>query len=218
MSGDTPIVGMQVQTFDWNAIVVGAWNLAILTPHGVASRLFGLPPGTPIEVQVALDNPAPLRVVHSGITVTPAVGLLQVQPDAHTVDGIVAASAIAARAIEKLPETPVSAAGVNFRFRFDALPDVLTDALRSALDDRLALTDQHVQSRTLRRALAWKQGSLRIEVVEEEAASGTLLVNFHRANATGAELIAWFQEAKLMFEHTMTLLNQTLGVNFPVED
>ena len=42
---------MPAEPFSWNAVVVGAWNIAILSPDGVRRRLFDLPEGTPIELE-----------------------------------------------------------------------------------------------------------------------------------------------------------------------
>ncbi|MET0110029.1 MAG: hypothetical protein ABW084_14095 [Candidatus Thiodiazotropha sp.] len=71
---------------DWNIVVVGAWNVAILTPEGIARRLFNLEPGTPIEVQVAMDVGAPIRVRHDNIIVQPSPTSLVITPQAHYIN------------------------------------------------------------------------------------------------------------------------------------
>ena len=40
---------MTVEALDWNVVVAGFWNPAILTPSGIARRLFGLPEETPAD-------------------------------------------------------------------------------------------------------------------------------------------------------------------------
>lgn len=128
------------QPFDWNVVVVGAWNVAILTPGGVAKRLFRLPPGTPVEVQVPLDAPhAPMQVKRGGmvVAVAPSGMQLTVGPEQSAFSGLQEAAEIAARAIEDLPETPVRAAGVNIRYRFDSIPDQLQSAIGAPIDNLL---------------------------------------------------------------------------------
>ncbi len=56
--------------FDWDVVVVGFWNPAILTPAGIWKRLFELEQGTPVELEVPIDGLAPYRVSHEEITVT----------------------------------------------------------------------------------------------------------------------------------------------------
>ncbi len=46
---------MKGTPFDWNVVIIGSWNPAILTPQGITTRLLQLEAGTPVEVQVSLD-------------------------------------------------------------------------------------------------------------------------------------------------------------------
>jgi len=46
---------MALKPSDWSAVVIGRWNRAILTPRGIAQRVFRLPEGTPIQVLVPID-------------------------------------------------------------------------------------------------------------------------------------------------------------------
>ncbi len=119
---------------DWNVVVVGSWNLAILTPAGITQRLFGLKDGETTIVELPLEAPGPYRVSHNGVTVVPSPGRLEVVPRESTNEGLVAAAEIAARAVSALPETLFQAAGVNIRFRFDSVPDVLVRGSSAAAD------------------------------------------------------------------------------------
>jgi hypothetical protein len=132
--------------------------------------------------------------------------MLLVQHDEQSADAIVRAAELAGRAITSLPETPVSAAGVNFRFRFGALPDELIAALKSPLDDRLSHADLRIRGRSLKRILGWKQGALNVDLQEHEDAAGILLFNFHLASSVGNELVAWLGQARTMHEHAIALL------------
>jgi hypothetical protein len=55
------------QPFNWDVVIVGFWNRAILTPNGIAKRLFKLPEGSGIEVLVPVNSLEPSQVKHNGI-------------------------------------------------------------------------------------------------------------------------------------------------------
>ena len=53
---------MNVQPSEWSVIILGAWNPAILTPGGIAQRIFkGACGEHPVDVQVPLDGLAPYK-------------------------------------------------------------------------------------------------------------------------------------------------------------
>jgi hypothetical protein len=209
---------MTPEPLEWNVVVVGAWNRAILTPQGISKRLFQLPPDAAVEVLVALDGLAPMRVVHGAMTVIPDSRQLIVQPDTPSLDGLSKAAEIATRAIASLPETPVTAAGINIRFRFSALPDDAIEAGNSSgFDHRLADSAAKVFMRTTKRSLRWNQADLNIEIIEKDDVSGVVSFNFHRSSSVAAELTEWIGQVAAMHEEAITLLRTLLGVKFKKE-
>lgn len=102
--------------FDWNVVVVGAWNPAILTPLGIAKRLFGRD-DAPIQVMVSVDGLAPIQVRYEGLVVVPSNSKLVVSPVEPSPSALVEAAQVACKAINSLPDTPFLAAGVNLRYR-----------------------------------------------------------------------------------------------------
>ena len=102
---------------NWNVVVVGHWNRAILSPNGIAKRLFGLEDGTPVQVLIPLDVVGPYHVRHEKITVIPSNDRLLVQPLHSTFENLMDAMSIARRALEDLPLTPVFAAGINLNYK-----------------------------------------------------------------------------------------------------
>ena len=137
---------------------------------------------------------------------------LVVAPVEATVGGLCEAVKVASRAIEVLPETPMSASGVNFRYRFDAIPDELLKAVGSSLDDRLAEADLRIVGRLLKRSVTWKQGVLNVEVHEAEDASGLLLLNFHRPSMDGKALVEWLGQWEAMVAEVKRLSGSTFKV------
>jgi hypothetical protein len=69
---------MPAEPFSWNAVVVGAWNTAILSPDGVRRRIFNLPDGTPIDLEIAIDRHGHFRIGHDGLVVIPTGSRLEV--------------------------------------------------------------------------------------------------------------------------------------------
>ena len=53
---------MPLEPYDWNVVVLGHWNPAILTPQGISERLFQLPTETEIGIEVPMDAIGPFRV------------------------------------------------------------------------------------------------------------------------------------------------------------
>ena len=204
---------MACSPVDWNVVVVGAWNLAILTPAGIARRLLNLDENTPVEVQVPLDRRAPIRVVHNQLLVVPAGGRLTIAPVEPNPEGLREASLVAARAIDSLPETPFSAAGLNIRYRFDTAPDPLLSFLGSGVDDPLADADFRVLHRALKRAVAWREGLLNIELESDQDGTGAVALNFHKDSMNGAELRRWLEQVGEMIDLAGHLLRTTLSLD-----
>jgi hypothetical protein len=48
----------------WSVVIIGRWNRAILTPAGIAKRVFGEPETKLMDVEVPLDGLSPYRVRH----------------------------------------------------------------------------------------------------------------------------------------------------------
>lgn len=193
---------------DWNVVVNAAWNLAILSPDGIAKRLFGLDAGTPVEVHVALNQPGSIRVVHEGISVSPTVGRLTINPNNEfTIDKLAVAASLATAALRNLPETPLSAVGVNFRFKFEELPDRLIDFGKSGLDDQLADGQYMIAEKLLRRTIGWNAGIINLELLERQDVSGLVSFNFHRESANLAEQVTWLELVREMHEMALALLD-----------
>src|SRR5437867_4460257 len=96
---------------DWNVIVIGRWNRAILTPQGIVTRLFQLPPETDVGIEVPMDAIGPYRVIHDGLVVMVSSSQLIVETQEHSFPSLQRAMHIASRAMTSLPETPMRAAG-----------------------------------------------------------------------------------------------------------
>ena len=179
------------EAYDWNVIIVGYWNRAILTPAGIAQRLLGLEPSTPLVVEVAMNGIGPTRVKHDNLVIVPEARKLIITAEIATLDNFDRARNNGIKAIENLPETPLSAAGFNIRMKIDETPDQLLSALKTNIDDRLSDAGLIIEERSLTRTVRVGDGKLNLTIYSEKELRVEL--NFHRQSTVNEELIAWLR-------------------------
>lgn len=187
---------MQQNPISWNVVVIGAWNRAILTPAGIQRRLFALPPETPIEVEVAIDRPAPFRVKHKGLVVTVGSDSLSIETDVARVGDLIRAAELAQKALRELPETPVLAAGLNMTIALSDTPATIAPMLESCLDE--ALADQSfeiAEHKSIRRTVKLAVGQVNIELAQHDQLT-SVAFNFHLSSESTSDLQTWLGQAK----------------------
>lgn len=182
---------MNLEPFDWNVVIIGYWNPAILTPAGIGRRLFDLQEGTPLLVEVPIDGLAPHRVKHEGLTVTAEVGRLVVHADAPTYEVLERARKIAIRAMDKLPETPLTAAGFNIRTRIGEPSDELLAATTAGVDNLLSDAGFEIDARAIRRSVKCGDGLLNLNI--QQGQDYRIELNFDRQSSKREELVSWLQ-------------------------
>ena len=176
----------------WTILIAGAWNRAILTPDGIRNRLFNLAPDTPIELEVEVNSPAVFRVKRDGVSVCPTNEYLILVPSDFTKEGMEKAATIGIRALEALPETPLTAAGMNFRYRFDDVGNLL-DSLSVRMDQELSDLELEIVGRGVKRAITHGLGKINLEIHSENGLGGEILFNFHKDASKGPDLITWLE-------------------------
>lgn len=193
---------MNLEPFDWNVVVIGYWNPAILTPAGVGRRLFGLAVGTPLLVEVPIDGLAPHRVKHDGLTVTAELGRLLVHADDPKYALLDRARQIAVRAMSDLPETPLTAAGFNIRFRIGEPSNEFLAATNAGVDNLLSDTGFKIESRSLGRSVKCEDGVLNLSI--QQGQDSRIELNFDRQSSKREELIEWLQFPLAKVEETVS--------------
>lgn len=198
---------MATLPFEWNVVIVGSWNEAILTPDGIRKRLYQLPEGTPVEIQVAVDRPAPHRVHYNGLTVTPSSSVLVISVDQCDSQSLKNACDLAKNAMSALPETPLTAAGINFRYQIEELPDELLKLIEIPIDESFSDSGHEIRKRSIQRALEFPPGVINIELSQEQTTEGKLLLNFHLDSQEMAILEKWLSRVDEFFVKTQELLS-----------
>lgn len=177
---------------DWSVVIVGRWNRAILTPSGIAQRLLGLEPETPIEVFIAIDALAPPQVKHDRMTVVAGWDRLIIQPEECCFPRLARAMEIGRAALQSLPETPLVAVGLNVKYSSDQPLEPLQAITRHVeLDDRFSDRQFTIDERTISRSLDWNGGRIKIGVTEQRTGGLDIHFNFDRRSTQLAEHREW---------------------------
>jgi hypothetical protein len=177
---------------DWSVVILGRWNRAILTPSGIARRIFQLEEEIPVEVFVAIDALAPPQVRHERMIVVAASDRLIIYPEDQTFPRLAQAMELGRRGLDSLPETPLAAVGINVKYKCEEPLDVLQAITRSHdWDNRLAENDLIIANRGISRALSWNGGTVSLMIAEEADASFDIQFNFERRSTALADHREW---------------------------
>lgn len=198
---------MAIEPAGWNVVVIGAWNVAILTPDGVRKRLLDLPEGTPVEIEVPVDRPGPYRIRHDGIIATPSPMALEVAAMEPSPENLKRACCIAAKALTALPETPVTAAGVNIRYSGRELPDALLDMTKMRLDEALSDQGYEITSHTIRHSLKLLPGVVNLDLTIKPDGDGSVSFNYHLDSEQPSQLMEWLGRSAEFIESADKLLS-----------
>jgi hypothetical protein len=169
---------MQLEPVDWSVVVIGRWNRAILTPAGIGQRLFRVEEGTPLEVLIAIDALGPPIVKHNGLTVVAGSDRLIVQPDALNRDGVAKSCEIARNAISSLPETPLSAVGINLKYRCEDYFDPIDNAFTTEIDTRATERGLNRIESQLQQSYNFESGRVNVIIAIGEDGKRSLAFNF----------------------------------------
>lgn len=180
---------MSFRPDEWNIVIAGAWNPAILTPDGIRGRLLELPAGTPVTVEISIDLPGFVRVRQEGLIIAALPDRLVLAPEVSDLASMRKASEAGRRALESLNQTPVRAAGVNFRYRCSPPPQELSDAVRAPLDQTLDGLYSN-RARATKRSLDLAPGAINLEL-RDDGETMTAELNFHLDSTEPSKLAEW---------------------------
>lgn len=205
---------MGLQPADWSVVILGRWNRAILTPNGIAKRLFKLAEAKQVLVAVPLDGVSPYMVRHptQQIVAMTDEGRLLVQVVKADYKVLGEAMTAGANALTALPETPVSAAGFNINFRSKEVTPEMAALLVPDSEKRFVDAGFKLVVRTLGRSLEHGSGKLNVTVASDEDGFG-LSLNFHRDSEVVDELKQWLQTPVAQVEETVNKILDAFGLD-----
>jgi prepilin-type processing-associated H-X9-DG protein len=196
---------------NWSVIIAGQWNRAILTPRGIAVRLFELEEGTPVLVEVPIDVIGPHRVTHEGITVSVTSTHLAIETQQQAFDTLERAMRVGRRALDNLPETPISAVGINLRYHVTEPAGDLGTLLTHPWDDVLSDAQFVISGRAFGRTLEWHGGQVNFAFVDEDNEL-KVLFNIERKSSVKDEHVEWLNRPINDVEGIVTHLIQSLNI------
>jgi len=200
---------------DWSVVVVGHWNRAILQPAGIAHRVFGLDPNTPINVDIPLDSIAPFRVRHDEIIASVPANRLILELETCSFELLEKARTYAASAIKSLPETPFTAAGVNMKFLCDSVDDAVQEAATSPLLGFFAGQNLAVSTRSCKCRAPLGSGTMQVKVVADTDQGAMVHFNYELVSGTAQELRKWLGDP---LDEAKSFMTAILKEHFTGED
>lgn len=202
---------MSFKPTDWSVIIVGRWNQAILTPAGIAKYLFKVQDPKTLEIAVPMDGISPYQVKspNSAIVVTTEINLLRIHLLVKDYDTLCDAMKIGVNALESLPETPVTAAGFNVKFRSSDYDSSQISLVSSDIDGILSDLSYRILSRTINRSLEYNGGKLNLVITITDSGFDVTF-NFHRDSKDLTDLVQWLQTTKEEIEPKVIEILQAL--------
>lgn len=182
-----------MQPGNWNIVVLGAWNRAILTPAWIATTVLGLPKDSPLDVMIPLDAFAPFQVRHQGLTVIPAPGQLLVLVEEPKAEVLGRAMESVLRALDDLPRTPVRACGINIQYSSAEPSAALLERTRCKTEQLLSETGYELQVRRRGETLAFGEGAINIVADIPTTGQCTVTLNFDRQSTDLNDILAWLK-------------------------
>lgn len=203
---------------DWNVVIPGAWNPAILTPPWISEHLFGKPHGTVLDVKIALAPGAVPQVSGDGITVDPSGGSLMIAAENPSKGSLAAAARIGMKALTRLPETPIGAAGINIRYSFEDAPNTILEGLKSSVDDGLSDSDRYIVARGFTRKVPWREGVVNITVATDENLVARVAFNFHcDGDNRDDRIVRWLEKCEEATQEAQDLARAMFGLELTVD-
>ncbi|MGD9161455.1 MAG: hypothetical protein PVG39_23785, partial [Desulfobacteraceae bacterium] len=153
----------ELKAFNWNAVVVGKWNPAILTPKGVAKEIFEKDENEPIDVLVPLDAMSPYKVRIDDLFISADFERLIIDCEKNDWKSLEKAMKYSHKAIDALPKTPLTAAGFNVRYELLEDPEEsFFELLEIPLDNLFSDKGLQINRREVRRSLQWEDGLINL--------------------------------------------------------
>lgn len=177
----------------WDVVAFGRWNPGILTPKGIVARLFDpAQPTNEMEIEFPEDAVGPCRVNYEGLAISVTDSVLAVQPKNQTYADLHRAMAAVKRAMQNLPETPVS--GISITLRYAGQPDEgmapLGDSLQHPWEERFAECGYTISNRSFSFSVKWDGGTILITLGNKPEIGYRATISFRRSGARD-EMLRW---------------------------
>ena len=157
-------------------VIVGYWNRMIFSPSWVAEKLLKV---REVESLASLDRSVPVIMRSRGIELLLTETRLQIKPTDEGDEFLRAAEEVAKTAASLLPNTPVSAVGINFGTK-NSRAERLIELFNYRDDGDLHEAGWEIRACSLKRELHHNNEVLKLSMVLEDG-EAYILGNFHRS-------------------------------------
>lgn len=142
------------------------------------------------------------RVRHEGILIVPSDSQLIIQLGddmEHALGYVQNLALIGQRAINSLPETPLAAAGVNYRYRWEQAPPHVVQLLEGTFGEVLADLEFEQTGKSVQHQFGWEGGHINVSMAYDySSGEGNLQINFSRQTSEVSELVKWLGKTDTM--------------------
>jgi len=178
-------------------VIIGSWNQAIFTPPWVERNLLAGP--ETVSLELGFGPQGLVSQFHRGpIQFTAAAGRVSFVPNTADDSTFKAMEAAAIELLNRLPETPVSAFGVNFGFDVSERTEAVEALLATHDQDLLRERGLEVEATLLKRRMQFQRRVFNLSVSRESAEAIRVDFNFHYNIASAAEAAQKLQGSVLV--------------------
>lgn len=185
---------LAMEAVEWNVVVIGCWNLAILTPGRIGTKVFGLGKGVPVDVLVQLEGASTFQVKHGNVIAVPAYNQLLLQTTESNNATLTEAMSYAKNAVMALPETPFYGCGINFRYHWNEIPAKLAGLVRCASEGLVSDLGYDIVHRRRGESVRFGDGRLNINIDLPEDGGARAVFNFDRSVPTTTQATDWLSQ------------------------
>lgn len=192
---------------EWNHVLVGQWNLAILNPDWLNANVFQ---NTQIGIELLFGLIQPQMKYVSGtvsmVTRADQVIIAVLEP---TKEALSTAETVAVRLLESLPVTPVSAIGTNFGYVATDVDPKLAQVFSTSDRDQLSEAGYEISSTSLVRTFTVLDRTLNFRLSQMQDGSVRFNFNYHRdVSGAPAGADAFREKTEELRAHSQNLLEQ----------
>src|ERR1041384_1472480 len=146
---------MKAQVENWSLVLVGAWDIAILTPDWLTKHLGA---SGSVQIEFPISNPLmPLRYTLNGVHMVVSRERVVLAPSADDPEILRRMESFSKSILTVLTHTPVSGIGINFEFCEEVPSSELKRIFKSPDLPRIADADLVVEATEIKRQLRLPQ-------------------------------------------------------------
>jgi len=178
-------------------VITGSWNQLIFTPPWVERNLLAGP--ETVSLELGFGPHGLVSQFHRGpIQFTAAAGRVSFVPNTADDSTFKSMEATAIGLLNRLPETPVSAFGINFGFDVSERAEAVEALLATNDQDLLRDRGLEVEATLLKRRMQFEQRVFNLSVSREAAQAIRIDFNFHYNVASASETAEKLQGSVLV--------------------